>query len=208
MFRQHAWESGSSWVGDALVRALLRRDDQARRWRERFVWKIFPLCDPDGVARGGVRFNGRGFDLNRNWDTIDPRTMPEIAAQHGAMAAWARAGHRIDLFLTLHNTETAEYLQGAPGDGTRKLGERFFAALGQHTTFEPSRPFSGSPATTTEGVAGRMSVVQGLWRDFKVPAFLMEQRIAKSPKSGRLPGIAERVAFGRSLPVAIAQALQ
>jgi hypothetical protein len=134
--------------------------------------------------------------------------MPEIAAQHAAVASWLRTGNRIDLFLTVHNTETSEYLQGPPDDGARALGERFFAALAQHTSFEPSRPYSASPATTTEGVKGRMTVVQGLWRDFKVPAFLMELRIAKSPKSGRLPGIAERVAFGRQLPVAIAAAVE
>jgi hypothetical protein len=204
MFRQHAWESGSSWVGDALVRALLADTEEARRWRERIVWKIFPLCDPDGVARGGVRFNGKGYDLNRNWDAIDAKVMPEIAAQHAAVAAWLRAGNRIDLFLSLHNTETAEYLQGPPGDGGRDIGPQFFAALQERTTFEPSRPFFGSGATTTEGVKGRMTVVQGLWRDFQIPAFLMEQRIAKSPRTGRLPGIAERVTFGRQLPAAIA----
>lgn len=203
MFRQHAWESGSSWVADSLVRTLLA----SARLRERFVWKIFPMCDPDGVARGGVRFNAKGYDLNRNWDAIDPQLTPEIAAQHGAVAAWLRAGNRIDLFLSLHNTETAEYLEGPPKDGARVVGERFAAALERHTSFEPSRPFFSSAATTTEGVRGRMTVVQGLWRDFRLPAFLMEQRIAKNPKLGRVPGVPERVAFGRELPLAIAAAL-
>lgn len=60
MFRQHSWESGTSWVGEGAVRALLR---DARG----ITWKIIPFCDPDGVARGGVRFNVHGYDLNRNW---------------------------------------------------------------------------------------------------------------------------------------------
>jgi hypothetical protein len=133
--------------------------------------------------------------------------MPEIAAQHAAIGAWLKAGNRIDLFLSLHNTETSEYLEGSPEDGTRALGERFFASLQHHTGFEPSRKFFSSTATTSEGVKGRMNVVQGLWRDFRVPAFLMEQRIARSPKRERLPNIPDRLAFGRQLPLAIAAAL-
>ncbi|HYO81796.1 MAG TPA: M14-type cytosolic carboxypeptidase, partial [Bryobacteraceae bacterium] len=108
MFRQHAWESGTSYVGEGAVHELLR-DSRGIRW------KVFPMCDPDGVAHGRVRFNARGFDLNRNWDTLDSTSMPEIAAQHAAVAKWIKSGHGIDLFLTLHNTETSEYLQGPPG---------------------------------------------------------------------------------------------
>ena len=44
-----------------------------------------------------------------------------------------------------------------------------------------------------------MNVVQGLYRDFKIPAFLMEQRISNNPKLGHLPEIADRTAFGGQL---------
>jgi murein tripeptide amidase MpaA len=54
MFRQHAWETGSSWAGEGAVRFLLLRDEWAVRIREQVVYKIFLLCDPDGVADGGV----------------------------------------------------------------------------------------------------------------------------------------------------------
>lgn len=210
MFRQHSWESGSSWVGEGLVRALL--SPEMEDLRKRFIWKIHPFCDPDGVARGGVRFNANGYDLNRNWDAIDPRLMPEIAAQHKAIAEWLKAGNRVDLFLSLHNTETSEYLQGPPGGEKRpeirRLAERFFQQLVETTSFDPSRPLFYSGATTTEGIKGRMTVVQGLHRDFQVPAFLMEQRIAKGRKSGKLPNIPDRLEFGRQLALAIARTLQ
>jgi hypothetical protein len=166
MFRQHSWESGTSWVGDGAVRKML--EDTGG-----ITWKIFPFCDPDGVARGGVRFNANGFDLNRNWDTIDPKRMPEIAAQHRAVADWVRSGKTIDLFFTLHNTETAEYLQGPPGPPL-PLGQRFFDRLVKDTTFAPTRPYFTSETTTTAGMKGRMTVVQGLSHDFQIPAFLME----------------------------------
>ena len=170
MFRQHSWESGSSWVGEGAVRALLRDDAQSRRLRQNIIWKIFPLCDPDGVARGGVRFNVNGYDLNRNWDVSDPVKMPEITAQRNAVKEWVRGGHSLDLFFSLHNTETGEYLEGPP-EGFRPLAERLFRTLSEETSFAPTTPLRFAGVSTTAGMAGRMTVVQGLYRDFKIPAF-------------------------------------
>jgi len=52
-----------------------------------------------------------------------------------------------------------------------------------------------------------MTVVQGLYRDFKTAAFLMEQRVAYNQKLGRLPEIPDRVAFGGQLVRAVAKSL-
>jgi hypothetical protein len=190
MFRQHAWEAGSSWVGDGAMRSLLK---DARGIR----WKILPFADPDGVAHGGVRFNRNGFDLNRNWDVVDPVKMPEITAQRNAIAKWLKAGNRIDLFFSLHNTETAEYLE-AQSPEHKDLAERYFKALTTQTSFAPTRPLFFGTETTTAGKPGRMNVIQGLWRDFKVPGFLMEQHISSKPT------IEQRVRFGEELVSAIA----
>ncbi len=209
MFRQHSWETGSSWTGEGAVRALLNGDETARKLRREFVWKILPLCDPDGVARGGVRFNANGYDLNRNWDVVDPVNMPEITAQRNAVKQWLDAGHSVDLFLSLHNTETAEYLEGPPEETGRfhALAERLFHSLTTDTTFAPSRPLFYADVTTTPGMTGRMVVIQGLYRDAKIPAFLMEQRVSYNEKLGHLPEIPDRLRFGPELVEAIAQAL-
>jgi hypothetical protein len=210
MFRQHSWESGSSWVGEGAVRTLLSNDPELRRLREQIRWKIFPMADPDGVTRGGVRFNSKGYDLNRNWDVEDPVTMPEITAQRKAIGAWIKEGGKIDLFLSLHNTETSEYLEGPPDEanaGVRQLAEQFFSALTKDTIFHPSRPLFYASKTTTEGMKGRMTVIQGLHRDFGIPGFLMEQRIAFNDKLSRFPTIEDRLRFGKELVQAIAAAL-
>lgn len=206
MFRQHSWESGSSWVAEGAIRELLAKTPASEKLRRDVIWKILPMCDPDGVARGGVRFNAKGFDLNRNWDVKDPVNMPEITAQRAAVGAWLKAGHTIDLFLSLHNTETAEYLEGPPNDGGpfHQLAERFFRNLTTKTIFAPSRPLFFATSSTDPGKPGRMNVVQGLYRDFKIPAFLMEQKIAKHPKLGHLPEIPDRLRFGRELIAAAA----
>ncbi len=204
MFRQHSWESGSSFVGEGLVRWLLGNSPQAQAARRDFIWKILPAADPDGLAHGGVRFNRNGYDLNRNWDRVLPEKMPEIAAQQRALYSWLDSGNTVDLFLSLHNTESGEYLEGP----AIPLGERWFELLKNGTTFHPSRPnYTVMPSTTTEGKPGRMTVAQGLWHERKIPAFLMEQRVEFNAKLGRYPVTEDRIRFGAGLAQSIVKLL-
>lgn len=208
-FRQHSWETGSSWVAEGLVRHLLSKE--AAPLRKQVTWKIVPICDPDGVARGGVRFNKFGYDLNRNWDVNGVEKMPEITAQRAAVRDWLAAGHPIDFLLSLHNTETSEYLEGPPakgGDGKYvPLAEKLFTLLERESSFAPTRPLFYSDTSTTAGMPGRMTIIQGLYKDFRLPGFLMEQRISHHPKYGRKPLIEDRLRFGRELAVTIAKAV-
>jgi hypothetical protein len=203
MFRQHSWEAGSSWVGEGAIRFLL--SPQAAPIRRTTIFKIFPMCDPDGVARGGVRFNANGYDLNRNWDVADPKLMPEIAVQRRAILEWIDSGKRIDIFLTLHNTETSEYLDGPPGTEFASVTNRLYEALRDKTTFAPTREPRAAERTTTAGKPGRMTVVQGLYHDRKIRAFLMEQRISFNPKLKRLPAVEDRLTFGGELVRVLAE---
>jgi hypothetical protein len=52
-----------------------------------------------------------------------------------------------------------------------------------------------------------MTVVQGLYKEFGLPTFIMEQRISAQPKYGRKPLIADRLRFGRELAVTIGKTL-
>jgi len=193
MCRQHAWETGTSFVGEGAVRFLL--SDEAARLRKTLVFKILPMMDPDGCARGGVRFNRHGYDLNRNWDTADPenpdhrRLMPEICAAKKVIHAFS------GFFLTLHNQEAGEWLSSSPKN--RPLAERFFAVLQERSTFNPSekgpRPSAGKPAP------GRASVYEYLDDQRGMSAFLLEQGITRSSKLGRLPTSQDRLEFGRQL---------
>lgn len=192
MFRQHAWESGTGWVGDGFLRNL----------PPGIVWKILPQNDPDGVAEGGVRFNKAGYDLNRNWDAPnDVARRPEILAQKTAIEQWLAGGKKIDLFLTLHNTETSEYLEGPPDS---KLGRELWAALKERTAFDPDREYFSRMKVET---AGRANVIQWLWGVHKQPAFLMELRVGMSNKSGERPGTSSWSEFGAGLAKQIAALL-
>ena len=54
----HSHEEVASALGitHGAVRGLLRNELESLR--QNIVWKIFPLCDPDGVARGGQAPSG------------------------------------------------------------------------------------------------------------------------------------------------------
>ncbi len=207
MFRQHAWEAGSSWAGDGALRFLLSDDPVAVKMRDTAIFKILPFADPDGVARGGVRFNVNGYDLNRNWDTATEKLTPEIAAQRKAVLDWVDGGGRVDVFLTLHNTETAEYIDGPPA-GFEELRNRLFALLVERTSFHPSRKPAESANAAATVKPGRATVVDGLYKDRKLRAFLIEQRIAMNDGLKRLPTIEDRRKFGADLVQVLYEAVR
>lgn len=203
MFRQHSWEAGSSWVGEGAVRFLVSSDPIAARIRKDIIFKILPMQDPDGVFRGGVRFNAYGYDLNRNWDVVDPVKMPEITAARSAIFKWADQGGRIDFFLSLHNDQTNEYLGGPPGGEFSSLGQKVLEELTRTTTFEPTRPYVVDPDKATPPRSGRMDVIEGLNYKHSIPAFLMEQKIVYVNKLGHWPTVEDRLEFGKGLVKAI-----
>jgi len=199
MFRQHAWESGTSWTADGGLRFLLGDSEEATRLRRQAVWKVFPVGDPDGLQIGGVRFNVHGYDLNRNWDAIHPKLTPEIAAQHRAVKVWIERGRRIDFFLAVHNTETSEYIQGSAEH--RALTDRFRSELTASSSFQETRAepryWSAPPASDQKG---RMSVGRGLHSEFGIPAMLMENRVSRHPKlDGRFRTIQDWQTLGAAL---------
>jgi hypothetical protein len=128
--------------------------------------------------------------------------MPEIAAQRKAILTWVDSGNPIHLFLSLHNTETSEYLEG-PAE-YRELSGRFRKLLVARTTFHPTRSEPRDAAdTTTPGKPGRMTVNQGLFHERRIPAMLMEQMVGFNPKLGRRPTIQDRLDFGAGLVLAM-----
>jgi hypothetical protein len=84
---------------------------------------------------------------------------------------------------------------------------RVFRILSQQTTFAPVQPLRYAEETTAPGKPGRMTVIQGLYRDFGTPGFLMEQRISYNAKVGKLPDVSDRLKFGAELVQSLAKAV-
>jgi hypothetical protein len=198
--RQHSWETGGSFVSEGAIRFILSDDPEARRLRDRCIFKFVPMVDPDGVARGGVRFNANGYDVNRHWAEVDLRDpehlerMPEIWYVKKAIVNFARAEKPIDLLLYLHNEESNDWISDGPVEDARfrETVRRLYDHLVKETTFDSTRP----PRGEWDALSGTS---EALYNAARVPAVIMEQKVALNRKLGRYPTADDRVAFGRDL---------
>ncbi|SFH93727.1 M14 family zinc carboxypeptidase [Planctomicrobium piriforme] len=98
--RQHAWESGSSWVARGLVEWLTGGDEDAQWLRRHAEVFVVPIMDVDNVITGNGGKEANPRDHNRDWS--DQPTYPEVAAAQSRLLEFAKAG-RLALFIDLHN---------------------------------------------------------------------------------------------------------
>ena len=118
--RQHAWESGSSWVAQGFAEWLLGDDAEAAWLRQHAEIFIVPIMDVDNTATGNGGKDAQPQDHNRDW-SAQPHWNEIIAAQR--MVSSLIEEGRMDVFLDLHNP--------APDDPT------FFYVLSPELLKEP-----------------------------------------------------------------------
>jgi hypothetical protein len=163
--RAHPWEPGGNWVVQGLIRRLLKDDEAARRYLERYCVYVMPMANKDGVARGRTRFNLQGKDLNRDWDRpADPRLAPENHALEAWVEAMIKKGQKPDLALDFHNDEGGRLHISRP-DGTdltryRRHMKVLEGLLRQHTWFREGTTGEGfhNPGTIGEGLLARYGI--------------------------------------------------
>lgn len=98
--RQHAWESGSSWVCRGLVEWLVSDDPRATSLRKNAIVTIVPIMDIDNVAIGAGGKSQKPQDHNRDWS--DTPRWNSVRAAMDRIAAMDKA-KQFDLFVDLHN---------------------------------------------------------------------------------------------------------
>lgn len=150
--RQHAWESGSSWVAQGFGEWLLSDEADAAWLRQHAEIFLVPIMDVDNTATGNGGKDARPQDHNRDWSS-QPHWNEVIAAKE-IVSGLIQEG-RMDVFLDLHNP--------APGDPTFfytldnstikepaiGLRDRFIElAYGRISKIKPLIPMSNKPKTT------------------------------------------------------------
>ncbi|XP_076444257.1 cytosolic carboxypeptidase 1-like [Babylonia areolata] len=83
--RVHPGESNSSWVMKGTVDFLMSNKPAAQQLRERYIFKIVPMLNPDGVINGNHRSSLVAEDLNRRWLKPCPRLHPTIYHTKGLL---------------------------------------------------------------------------------------------------------------------------
>lgn len=78
--RVHPGEVPSSHVMTGIIDEITKDDPVANVLRDKVVFYVFPILNPDGVARGHYRVDTNGINLNRCYINPNPKDHSPIYA--------------------------------------------------------------------------------------------------------------------------------
>ncbi len=127
--RQHPGESMAQWWIEGALECLTDPSDPvARGLLKHCRLHIVPNCNPDGSARGHLRTNAAGTNLNREWADPSAEKSPEVLAIRNRMDETG-----VDFAMDVHGDEAipANFIAGFEGipDWTDEQGETFYRYL-------------------------------------------------------------------------------
>ncbi|XP_076456524.1 uncharacterized protein LOC143290869 isoform X2 [Babylonia areolata] len=99
--RVHPGESQASWMMKGLLEFLTGPDPEAQELRDKFVFKLVPMLNPDGVIVGNYRCSLAARDLNRNYRHPRRENFPTIYHLKAKVEALAN-NYEIMLYCDLH----------------------------------------------------------------------------------------------------------
>ena len=76
--RMHSAETYGSWIMKFILRELVTKPWNYEKLLSKYIIKLVPMINPDGVTIGNSRASLVGLDLNRRWADPNPSIHPEI----------------------------------------------------------------------------------------------------------------------------------
>ncbi|MEY3200831.1 MAG: hypothetical protein RIR70_381 [Pseudomonadota bacterium] len=125
--RQHPGETMAQWFIEGMVARLLSQDEVAQALLASTTFYVVPNMNPDGSARGNLRTNAAGANLNREWLEPCPKRSPEVKHVRHKMHETG-----VDFFLDVHGDESLPYVFI---DGSHMLPGRSPANLAREARF-------------------------------------------------------------------------
>ncbi|XP_065942109.1 uncharacterized protein [Magallana gigas] len=138
--RVHPGESQASWMMKGLLDYITSSDTLAKELRNRFIFKVVPMLNPDGVIVGNYRCSLAARDLNRNYRHPRKESFPtvwftksmmeKILERHDILLYCDLHGHsrKHNVFMYGNNTSEVEAEDGI-GAAQAYLRERLFPWL-------------------------------------------------------------------------------
>ncbi|MCF1428183.1 MAG: M14-type cytosolic carboxypeptidase [Shewanella sp.] len=118
--RQHPGETMAEWLIEGLIYQLLNTENPtSKALLDKANFYIVPNMNPDGSARGHLRTNAVGVNLNREWLTPSAEKSPEVLYVTKKMKETG-----VDLFYDVHGDEGLPYVFLAGCDGVPAWDER------------------------------------------------------------------------------------
>lgn len=104
MARQHPSEVVASYVMEGLLDELVSQSQSTTAsLLEKYIFKVIPMVNIDGVIYGNSRCDLVGSDINRKWKrTVNPTLHPIVFAVQKLVASLVAEGHEIEYFVDLH----------------------------------------------------------------------------------------------------------
>ena len=121
--RQHPGEAMAEWFAQGFVQRLLDgADPVARVLLAQCEFYVVPNMNPDGAARGNLRTNAAGVNLNREWAAPSLEKSPEVWSVRQKMLEMG-----VDLNLDAHGDEGLPYNFVVGTEGTAGYSPRIEA---------------------------------------------------------------------------------
>ena len=166
--RQHPGETMAEWWMEGALAFLSGDDDAAVRLREAATICIVPNMNPDGSARGHLRTNAVGVNLNREWHAPSLERSPEVLCVLNEMV---RQG--VDFAIDVHGDEAIPHVfmagfEGIPSFDTAKFAiyQDYLARLAKATRdfqtqdgYAIPAPGSANLTISTNQVAERFGAI-------------------------------------------------
>lgn len=137
--RTHPSEVQSTWVTNEIIKLLLADTVIGGAMRQRYIFHIMPMYNPDGVELGYARQNANMIDIESNWNAQSPQK--EVLVLRSQFQKYTAMPNPMKIMLNMHSAFVCKryFVYHAPG-GTSML----FSLLEQRFINNVRKHFPGA----------------------------------------------------------------